>query len=290
MKVIGKFLTLICVLILFVLIFLTIIIYSGKSLLNKENLSKYIKNSNILNMDINVIFNMEESGITLKEKIYKLGIESNIPEKIVNDILKSNEINLILGEFFNETIYYLIDEREKPELSQEAIDKMIELASISLEDNINIMLTEEELQNYIIDYSNKLTQIIPDRQVMIGVLPISTINSILSFNILYLYLAIFILIVLLVLFSWSFYKPIKYLGISMLISGIIFVTLGCMNNVINQMILSQIERLKVLVSPFITILLTIWFKCGVLISFSGVFLILIYIVINRIIINSYESK
>ena len=290
MKVIGKFLTLICVLILFVLIFLTIVIYSGKSLLNKENLSKYIKNSNILNMDINVIFNMEESGITLKEKIYKLGIESNIPEKIVNDILKSDEINLILGEFFNETIYYLIDEREKPELSQEAIDKMIELASISLEDNINIMLTEEELQNYIIDYSNKLTQIIPDRQVMIGVLPISTINSILSFNILYLYLAIFILIVLLVLFSWSFYKPIKYLGISMLISGIIFVTLGCMNNVINQMILSQIERLKVLVSPFITILLTIWFKCGVLISFSGVFLILIYIVINRIIINSYESK
>lgn len=290
MKVIGKFLTLICVLILFVLILFTIIIYSGKSLLNKENLSKYIKNSNILNMDINVIFNMEESGITLKEKIYKLGIESNIPEKIVNDILKSDEINLILGEFFNETIYYLIDEREKPELSQEAIDKMIELASISLEDNINIMLTEEELQNYIIDYSNKLTQIIPDRQVMIGVLPISTINSILSFNILYLYLAIFILIVLLVLFSWSFYKPIKYLGISMLISGIIFVTLGCMNNVINQMILSQIERLKVLVSPFITILLTIWFKCGVLISFSGVFLILIYIVINRIIINSYESK
>lgn len=290
MKVIGKFLTLICVLILFVLIFLTIIIYSGKSLLNKENLSKYIKNSNILNMDINIIFNMEESGITLKEKIYKLGIESNIPEKIVNDILKSDEINLILGEFFNETIYYLIDEREKPELSQEAIDKMIELASISLEDNINIMLTEEELQNYIIDYSNKLTQIIPDRQVMIGVLPISTINSILSFNILYLYLAIFILIVLLVLSSWSFYKPIKYFGISMLISGIIFVTLGCMNNVINQMILSQIERLKVLVSPFITILLTIWFKCGVLISFSGVFLILIYIVINRIIINSYESK
>ncbi len=290
MKVIGKFLTLICVLILFVLIFLTIIIYSGKSLLNKENLSKYIKNSNILNMDINIIFNMEESGITLKEKIYKLGIESNIPEKIVNDILKSDEINLILGEFFNETIYYLIDEREKPELSQEAIDKMIELASISLEDNINIMLTEEELQNYIIDYSNKLTQIIPDRQVMIGVLPISTINSILSFNILYLYLAIFILIVLLVLFSWSFYKPIKYLGISMLISGIIFVTLGCMNNVINQMILSQIERLKVLVSPFVTILLTIWFKCGVLISFSGVFLILVYIVINRIVINSYESK
>ena len=290
MKLIRKILTFFCIIFLFIAIVFTIIIYSGKNLLNKENLSNYIKNSNILNMDINVIFNLEESGMTLKEKIYNLGIESNIPEKIMDDILKSDEINLILGDFFNETIYYLIDERTKPELSEEAVNKMIELASLSLEDHINIMLTKEELQNYVLDYTNKLLEIIPNKQVMIGVLPISTINSVLNFNINYLYLIMFILLVLIVLFSWSFYKPIKYLGINMLIGGLIFVILGCMNNFLNELILTQIERLKLLVSPFITILLTIWFKCGVLISFSGVFLILIYIVINRIIINSYETK
>lgn len=290
MKLIRKILTFFCIIFLFIAIVFTIIIYSGKNLLNKENLSNYIKNSNILNMDINVIFNLEESGMTLKEKIYNLGLECNIPDKIVDDILKSDEINLILGDFFNETIYYLIDERTKPELSDDAINKMIELASLSLEDHINIMLTKEELNEYILDYADKLTSIIPDRQVMIGVLPISTINSILNFNIVYLYLIMFILLVLIVLFSWSFYKPIKYLGISMLISGIIFVILGCMNSFLNELILTQIERLKLLVSPFITILLTIWFKSGVLISFSGVFLILIYVVINRIIINSYETK
>ena len=290
MKLIRKILTFFCIIFLFIAIVFTIIIYSGKNLLNKENLSNYIKNSNILNMDINVIFNLEESGMTLKEKIYNLGLECNIPDKIVDDILKSDEINLILGDFFNETIYYLIDERTKPELSDDAINKMIELASLSLEDHINIMLTKEELNEYILDYADKLTSIIPDRQVMIGVLPISTINSILNFNIVYLYLIMFILLVLIVLFSWSFYKPIKYLGISMLASGLIFVILGCMNSFLNELILTQIERLKLLVSPFITILLTIWFKSGVLISFSGVFLILIYVVINRIIINSYETK
>ncbi len=290
MKLIRKILTFFCIIFLFIAIVFTIIIYSGKNLLNKENLSNYIKNSNILNMDINVIFNLEESGMTLKEKIYNLGLECNIPDKIVDDILKSDEINLILGDFFNETIYYLIDERTKPELSDDAINKMIELASLSLEDHINIMLTKEELNEYILDYADKLTSIIPDRQVMIGVLPISTINSILNFNIVYLYLIMFILLVLIVLFSWSFYKPIKYLGISMLVSGLIFVILGCMNSFLNELILTQIERLKLLVSPFITILLTIWFKSGVLISFSGVFLILIYVVINRIIINSYETK
>ena len=290
MKLLRQILTFFCIIFLFVAIVFTIIIYSGKNLLNKENLSNYIKNSNILNMDINVIFNLEESGMTLKEKIYNLGLECNIPDKIIDDILSSDEINLILGDFFNETIYYLIDERTKPELSEEAVNKMLELASLSLEDHINIMLTDEELNQYILNYADKLTSVIPDRQVMIGVLPISTINSVLNFNINYLYLFMFVLLVLTILFSWSFYKPIKYLGISMLISGIIFVTLGCMNNFLNELILTQIEKLKLLVSPFITILLTIWFKCGVLISFSGVFLILIYIVINRIIINSYESK
>ncbi len=290
MKLLRQILTFFCIIFLFVAIVFTIIIYSGKNLLNKENLSNYIKNSNILNMDINVIFNLEESGMTLKEKIYNLGLECNIPDKIVDDILKSEEINLILGDFFNETIYYLIDERTKPELSDEAVNKMVDLALLSLEDNINIMLTKEELNEYILDYADKLTSIIPDRQVMIGVLPISTINSILNFNIVYLYLIMFILLVLIVLFSWSFYKSIKYLGISMLVSGLIFVILGCMNSFLNELILTQIERLKLLVSPFITILLTIWFKCGVLISFSGVFLILIYVVINRIIINSYETK
>ena len=176
MKLIRKILTFFCIIFLFIAIVFTIIIYSGKNLLNKENLSNYIKNSNILNMDINVIFNLEESGMTLKEKIYNLGIESNIPEKIMDDILKSDEINLILGDFFNETIYYLIDERTKPELSEEAVNKMIELASLSLEDHINIMLTKEELQNYVLDYTNKLLEIIPNKQVMIGVLPISTIS------------------------------------------------------------------------------------------------------------------
>ena len=290
MRLLGKVIAFILAILLFILIVIAVLIYSGKSLLNKENLSNYIKNSNILNMDINVIFNLEESGITLKEKIYNLGIESNIPKEIVSDILKSEEINIILGDFFNETIYYLIEERNKPELSSDAINKMLDLAFISLDDNINIMLSEEELKIYILDYANKLKLIVPDKQVMIGVLPISTINSIMNFNVFYLYLIMLIILILLILFLWSFYKPIKYLSICMLFVGTIFVILGCMNNFINHIVLTQIDRLKVLVSPFITILLTIWFKCGVLISFVGVFLLLTYIVINRIVINSYKIK
>lgn len=290
MKFISKMLAYICGILLFFAISFLILIYSGKSMLNKENLSNYIKSSNILNIDINVIFNLEESGMTLKEKIYNLGIESNVPEKIMEDILKSEEINIILGDFFNETIYYLIDEREKPQLSNDAVTKMLDLACASLEDHINIMMSEDDLKSYVLDFEDKLMDIVPERQVMIGVLPVSIIKSLLNFNTIYLVALIFVILILLVIFLWSFYKPIKYLGTCLLINGIIFVILGSLNNFFSQLVLSQVERLKFVISPFITIILTIWFKCGVLISFTGVFIIIFYIVINRIVINNNKTR
>ena len=289
MKLINKFITYFCILILFLLILLIILFYSGRSLINRENLSNYIENADILNMDSNIIFNLDESGISLKEKIYNLAIECNIPEKIILDILKSEEINIVLGDFFNKTIYYLVNGGYKPQLSGDTINKMIELSMISLDEHLNIMMEEEELKKNVLEYCHKLTNIIPDRQEMVGNLPISYIQKFLNFDIWILYLLAFSCILLLNILTFSFYKPIKYLGICFFFFFIIFVILGCMNNLINDVIVSQITNMKILISPLITILLTIWFKLGVLISFSGVFLILFYIIINRIIINSYKN-
>ena len=282
MKLINKFITYFCILILFVLIVLIILFHSGRSLINRENLSNYTENADILNMDSNVIFNLDESGITLKEKIYNLAVECNIPEKIILDILKSEEINIVLGDFFNKTIYYLVNGGYKPQLSDDTINKMVQISMISLYEHLNIMMEEDELEKYVLEYCHKLTNIIPDRQEMIGNLPISYVQKFLNFDIWTLYL--------LAVLTFSFYKPIKYLGICFFISCVIFVILGCMNNVINDIVVSQITNMKILISPLITILLTIWFKLGVLISFSGVFLILFYIIINRIIINSHKTR
>lgn len=290
MKLINKFITYFCILILFLLIVLIILFHSGRNLINRENLSNYTENADILNMDSNVIFNLDESGITLKEKIYNLAVECNIPEKIILDILKSEEINIVLGDFFNKTIYYLVNGGYKPQLSDDTINKMIQISMISLDEHLNIMMEDNELEKYVLEYCHKLTNIIPDRQEMIGNLPISYIQKFLNFDIWTLYLLAFSCILLLNILTFSFYKPIKYLGICFFISGVIFVILGCMNNVINDIIVSQITNMKILISPLITILLTIWFKLGVLISFSGVFLILFYIIINRIIINSHKTR
>ena len=76
----------------------------------------------------------------------------------------------------------------------------------------------------------------------------------------------------------------------MIISGVLFAILGSMNNFINSYVISNLDGLKPLISPFITIILTIIFKVGVLVSFSGVFIMITYVVINRIVINSHKTK
>ncbi len=288
--IIKRALAISCSILIFLLIVVLVFLYSGKSLVNRENLSNYIKNAEILNMDINVIFNLEESGITLKEKIYQLGLESNIPEVVLDDIVSSEEINIIFGDFFSNTIDYLVNGVEKPQLSNDSINKLLEVANISLENHINLMLESEQLEIYIRDFCNKLTDIVPERQEAIGNLPITSIRTFLNFNQTYLYLMIVVLLVIVTLCLWSIYKPIKYLAIPMISSGVMFAILGSMNNFINNYVISNLDGLKPLISPLITILLTIVFKVGVLVSFSGVFLMIIYVVINRIVINNHKTK
>ena len=290
LKIIRKAIAINCSILIFFLIIALVFLYSGKSVINQENLSNYIEDADVLNMDVNMIFNLEESGITLNEKIYQLGIESEIPEQILDDIISSDEINIILGDFFSNTINYLVNGDEKPQLSIDSINKMIEVANNSLDNHLNLILDSEVLDSYIQNFCNKLTDIVPERQEVIGRLPITYIQDFLNFNPLYLYLAILVLIIVIVVCLLSIYRPLKYLAIPMIISGVLFAILGSMNNFINSYVISNLDGLKPLISPFITIILTIIFKVGVLVSFSGVFIMITYVVINRIVINSHKTK
>ena len=290
LKIIRKAIAINCSILIFFLIVALVFLYSGKSVINQENLSNYIEDADVLNMDVNMIFNLEESGITLNEKIYQLGIESEIPEQILDDIISSDEINIILGDFFSNTINYLVNGDEKPQLSIDSINKMIEVANYSLDNHLNLILDSEVLDSYIQNFCNKLTDIVPERQEVIGRLPITYIQDFLNFNPLYLYLAILVLIIVIVVCLLSIYRPLKYLAIPMIISGVLFAILGSMNNFINSYVISNLDGLKPLISPFITIILTIIFKVGVLVSFSGVFIMITYVVINRIVINSHKTK
>lgn len=289
-RIVKKLATFILSIILFILISIVMFIQSSKTMISKENLSNYVKSVDILNVDLGIIFNLEEKGITLKEQIYNLAIESKIPDPIINDILKSNEINNILGDFFKNTIDYVLKGTIKPIVQNDTINKMIDLANISLEDHINIIMDEDELEVYIKEYCLKLSSIVPERSIILDDYTIDKINQILYFDISNMYILILIVCLLLCIINRSIYKSFKYLGIVLMIIGLIFVMVGCLNDFIGEILSKKYVTLENFILPLITNILTIIFKNGVLMSFSGVFIYLIYIVYNRIKLNNKINK
>jgi len=289
LKLIGKIMAVFLSFILTLVFIVLMLFNSFKGMISSKNMTEYVKDANILNMDLSLILNQEEN-ITLSDKIYDLGIEIGIPKEIVLDILKSDEINEVLGEFFNKTIIYIVDGGDKPQISLDTTTKMLEVAKISLADNINIMIDEEELENYIHEYSVKLSNLIPDRTIILNEFPIHSISGVLNFNQLYIYLSICLIALLIMICLLSIRKTIKYISIPMIISGVIFVILGSMSSLIDDILLSQINNMKALISPLITNFSAIIFKNGILFSFTGIFLIILYVVVNRIVINNKKIK
>lgn len=286
MKVIKIVLNVLISISLFCLVILLMFISSSRTLISRENISHFISDANILNVDINVLFNQEESGITLKEKITMLALESDIPEEIITDILNSDEINQLLGDFFNQTITYIIEGGNKPQISSSSIESIKEVALNSLDEHLNVMISEEELEEYMENYCGKIIEIIPERNVIIGDSHTDLIEKVIKFNVLYAYIIIILLLLLICIINKRWFLFIKYLGITMFISGVLFVVLGSLEYVISNLITNKILGMTPFVLPLITNILTIWFKIGVLVSFTSIVLILIYAIINR----TYNKK
>ncbi|MBE6149512.1 MAG: hypothetical protein E7170_02175 [Firmicutes bacterium] len=285
-RIVKKIITYFLTLILFLLFSAMIFILSCKTLITKENLSNYVKNIDILNVDLGIIFNLEEKGITLEEEIYKIAIESEIPKEIIKDIVKSEEINTILGDFFKNVIDYVLKNEKKPTISKETTLKMIELAIDSSEEYMNLMIEEEKIRQSVIEFSSKITNIVPERSLIIGEYTTDRINEILYFDMVNIYTLIIVVCIFICIVNKSIYKLFKYLGSVMILSGLIFVIIGCLNNLIGNFLSQRYQTLQNFILPLVTNVLTIIFKNGVLVSFSGVFIYLMYIIINRIKLNN----
>ena len=282
MKIIKCIINIFLSVVLVITISASMFLYCSKVLISKENISEYVKNTDVLNTDIGTLFNRETSNVTLKEKITELAVQSNIPEEIIDDILKSEQINKLLGDFFSQTIMYIIKGTDKPIMSEKTVEDMKFIARESLNNHINVMLEEEQLDSYIEEYCKSITTIAPERNSITGNLPVDTIEKVVTFNPWYLYTLSVLIVSLLIINNKAIYKAIKYLGIAMLISGIIYIVFGSLDYLISNYVLNQLSAVKPFISPIVTSFLTICFKNGVLISFTSIILLLCFLTINAI--------
>lgn len=282
LRKIGKIVAFICALGIFVCLLAIMLITTTRNLVTKDNLTHYIKDANILDMKVNTFLDIDED-ITMKEKITQMAYNIGIPKDIVKDILKSQELDELLGEFFSHTIDYVLNGGVKPTLTKETVEKINHVALESSANHINIVLDDETLTDYIEEYTKQIGDLIPERFAIIeSENAYAYLHEILNYNIVYLYITAAILTVLTGFLTWNSYKPIKYLAIPMIVAGVIFTIIGSSDGILNSVITTKIGGIKAIISPLVTNILTVWFKCGIIVSFSGILLLVIYAVIARI--------
>lgn len=228
---------------------------------------------------------------TIKETIIALARKENIPNQIIDDLVESNELNRLMSDFIRGIIDYAIIGDEKPTISYDAMKSLINFANNSLDDHINLIINKQQLEIYIEQYVMALNKLVPDRnEIVIDSHKVDIFRQILSFNVTYLYILTFLLILSIGLLLWNWYLPIKNLGIVVTISGVIFTVLGSLEWPIYNFIKLHISDMDNLIEPMLKQVLLIFFKEGVVYTIIGVFLIIIFVVINRFIRNKINLE
>lgn len=295
LTILRKTLATVCAFILFCLIVVIILLSTVKKIISKENIAEYINDSNVLELKANEFLEVEHENIsedsTIEDVILIKAKEAQIPDEVVNDLIESNELNVLLGDFIKGIIEYAIIDEEKPTLSEETINNLVLVASDSLESHIGIVMEQEELKKHIEEYISGLNDIVLEKNdIIIDNINLDIVKKVFTFNANYIYLAILILTILISLILWNWYYPIKYLGISITLAGLIFTIIGSLEWIIYGLIKEKFLMNIDLIHPILNKILRVFFEKGVFYTAIGIFLIVIFIVINRFHKNKKELE
>ena len=289
-RFIKKSLVILCTVLLFFSIISVMLLTATKNIVSKESISDYINKANILELQVGKVLKTDNTSLdnnsTIRETILAMAKNASIPEAIIDDVIKSNELSNLLGDFVKGIIDYAVIGVEKPTISDEAKEQLINTANKSLESHIDLVMEEEELDKYIENFINTLNGMVPERNdIVIDSSKLDLVRNILTFDTTYLYVSILILTSLIVVLLRNWYYPIKSLGITMLISGVLFTIVGCLEWPIYNLIKDSIVKIDDLIHPLLNKVLMICFKEGVIYSALGIVLIILFVVIHRFIDN-----
>ena len=289
-RLIKKSLVILCTVLLFFSIISVMLLTATKNIVSKESISDYINKANILELQVGKVLKTDNTSLdnnsTIRETILAMAKNASIPEAIIDDVIKSNELSNLLGDFVKGIIDYAVIGVEKPTISDEAKEQLINTANKSLESHIDLVMEEEELDKYIENFINTLNGMVPERNdIVIDSSKLDLVRNILTFDTTYLYVSILILTSLIVVLLRNWYYPIKSLGITMLISGVLFTIVGCLEWPIYNLIKDSIVKIDDLIHPLLNKVLMICFKEGVIYSALGIVLIILFVVIHRFIDN-----
>lgn len=267
LKFLGKFLSCILSLVISFICIFMIAYLAINMFINTNNLNKFINVKNILTI------RYEDS--TLKDDLITSFEDIGISKSDSEEIIDSNEFNDLFDDYLNGVILYYFNDGTYPQLSDEKLDTFLDF--ILLKNNTLSSYQKNKLKNIIIDEKDNFVNSLPRRDEILNDKFISdSIKFYNSISIFYFIGAIIIIMFLIFIFTWSLYKPFKYVGISLIVPSILFTILYIFRN--------KIIGYFNLESFFYILINNMFYQLFIssLILFGiGILFIILYLVINK---------
>lgn len=265
----GKFFALIFSTIYYFLLLIMLFLMFSSKFITKEFYVKTIKK-----IDLSEIKIKEENNKTIEQLLIEKLEESGIDEKTSKEILKNEKLKEFVGNIIGNSISSIITKEKLIEVTNEDLKKIIN------EIPIDIKISDEKLNELTNEINTAIKENIEYKEeINLDEKVISIIKFIQS-KYMYIFIMCFIIInyLLISLLTWSFHKPLRYLSIPTMLTGItLIVTIFLPSLLINILNVNLPFNLE----PIIKVLLNPLLIPGILLTIIGVVMIVLYNIINK---------
>lgn len=213
LKGLGKFFAVILSIFVCVVLLLMIFYISVSRFISTNNLKKVLNTSNVLKMEID--------GVSLEYEIIGIFEEFNISREDAKAVVSSQEFTNLMDDYFAKAIDYYILDKDFPTFDNNMLNNLLDLV-MSKNTKLNSS-QKEEIKKELMKEMDEIEESLPDKEEVMSDSFLKEITGIYSsISVFYFIGAIIILMFIIFVFTYSLYKPFKYIGISLIVSGTLF--------------------------------------------------------------------
>ncbi len=285
LKAIGKLFAFIFSIVFFGVLLSFVSILFTKNLITEKTIYKYIKEVNVFNLPANDIVDEENKYLkdVLNDELKNYGVTDNL----FNTIVDEHKIEGLMSNYLSQYSNYLILDKEKPVLTNSDIYNILNTEMI--ESYGNRILTRKEKEDYnnlVTDIVTTVNNSIPEKEEVLVKEDIPYLTNIISFvyseDFNYIMIAVLIIIYLLVvLCTWSFYKPFGFLGVPTIILGSILIIAYLVQMIGIKYLIPTNGTIEYFMKNFIGVAFKYILIYGSIVLGSGILMLIIHSVISK---------
>ena len=292
MKSIVKSFGLLLSFLLSILFFIFLLVFTITSFI-RWNFKEEVLTQNIIKLDIynikanDILDDERNTNKTLKEALYIICDENNINKTIVEKIEKDKTIEKFLTTYIKYYYDYLLKGENKKTYKRSDIYNMVSKQDIKLyiNNNIDDDLIDEKVDEILI----LLNESYIDYKEYLNPFYITIINTLFGDNFYkYSLIIIAIFLILLIFFTWSLYKPLKFISTVNLVVGFIYIIMFLIGKFFITYIFKTPGIMENIIRKFSNEVLSQVLKYGLLILIIGTILFIIYKILEHIFYKEEE--